>query len=447
MINTTITREVIGYRKSGAPIYLIAGAAPTLEEQRDELVKSAQAIVDGAKAAGRDLSGEEVTLVKGKIAEAKGLNAKIEIEADAKAAIAELGGMAPGANGSKSRRVGADKDDNDAPAKSLGAHFVKSGAYDQLVAVKGHRGATVASTEYKASTDSQFTGGPTGIYGDVLTEVDRTVVPAVRRRLTVADLLGKGTISGQAITYFVEGALEGNFGFVAESGTKPQMHFVDPTVVTDALKEIAGWIRVHDNMIEDLDFVVTEINQRLLYQLGLFEEDALLNGAGTGSTLLGILNRSGIQTETAADNTDNADAIFRALTKVSTGSGMDADAIVINPLDYQDLRLSKDANGQYFGGGFFSGPYGNGAVVIEPPLWGRTTVVTPAVAAGTVLVGAFAQAATLYRKGGVRVESTNSNQDDFIKDLVTIRAKERVALAVRKPAGFVEVTLSAADPA
>jgi hypothetical protein len=53
----------------------------------------------------------------------------------------------------------------------------------------------------------------------------------------------------------------------------------------------------------------------------------------------------------------------------------------------------------------------------------------------------FAQGATVYRKGGVRVESTNSHDDDFTSNLVTVRAEERLALAVRYPAGFCQVTL------
>src|SRR5690606_5969633 len=100
-------------------------------------------------------------------------------------------------------------------------------------------------------------------------------------------------------------------------------------------------------------------------------------------------------TETAADNTDNADALYRAATKVSTATGLTADAIVINPADYEALRLRKDGNEQYYGGGFFTGPYGNGEADWQPPIWGRRTVVTPAVAAGTAVVGAFATAATV----------------------------------------------------
>lgn len=208
------------------------------------------------------------------------------------------------------------------------------------------------------------------------------------------------------------------------------------------MKKIAGWWDTSDEMIEDLPFMVSEINNRGLYLLALAEENQLLNGDGTGSNLQGILLRSGIQTVTQAVSPDSAqDAIFRAITAVQTATGLSADAILINPADYQALRLAKDSNGQYFGGGYFYGEYGVGGVVQTPPLWGKTTIVTAAVPAKTVVVGALKAAASVYRKGGIRVESTNSDLGKFTKDITTTRIEERLALAVRIPSAIVKVTL------
>ena len=53
---------------------------------------------------------------------------------------------------------------------------------------------------------------------------------------------------------------------------------------------------------------------------------------------------------------------------------------------------------------------------------------------------AFGQAAQVFRKGGIRVEASNSHSDFFIKNLVAIRAEERLALAVYRPGAFGEVT-------
>ena len=269
--------------------------------------------------------------------------------------------------------------------------------------------------------------------------------------MTVRDLLSQGQMDGNTLEYVKETGFTNNAGMVAEGGAKPQLHMTDPTTATDALKKIAGFLKFTDENVEDFPFWVSEINNRGLYLLALAEENQLLNGAGTGSTVKGLLNRSGIQTETAASVTaagdDNADAIFRAMTKVQTATGLAADGIIINPTDYQNLRLRKDGNDQYYGGGFFAGQYGNDGFAMQPPVWGLRTVVSAAVSAGTVVVGAFEAATTVYRKGGVRVESTNSHASDFTSNLITTRIEERVALAVRIPAAIVAVTLDDSAPA
>lgn len=406
-----------------------------LQEQRNTLHAKAKGILDTAEAESRDLSDAETTEFDQVNGQIRSLDERISGLADDERRTRDseetfrtlLGG------------------DTAAPVtRSLGEHFAQH-AGQQMLAARGVQGASVSAPEFRANTDTQVTSG--SVYAPVLTTYDRTIVNAVRQRLVLADLLGSGTLTGNAISYFVEGALEGAVATVAEAGVKPQLHLVDPTMATDALKKVAGWIKVSDEMIDDLDFIMSEINNRLVYNLSLFEEAQLLNGAGTGSTIKGILNRSGIQTEArgnGASGDSAADTIFRAITKVQTGSGLAADGLIIHPADYQSLRLAKDANNQYYGGGFFAGPYGNGSVMEQPPVWGLRTVVSPAIDAGTVLVGAFQQAATVYRKGGVRVESTNSHASDFTSNLVTIRVEERVALAVRMPSAFVTTTITAA---
>jgi len=403
-----------------------------MHQKRAAALAAAQAIVEGAKASVRSMTDDEKSQVEVHLKEVDELDVLIKAADGDQARLARLAELTPDA------KSGQHTPEQHEIARTLGDHFVKyAGA--RLAEIRGVKGASVSAPEWtKAASDNQVIGSG---FSPVLTQVDRTIIQGVRPRLVVADLLGSGTISGNAISYFVEAALEGAFTTVAEAGAKPQLHVVDPTTVTDALKKIAGFVKFTDEMTEDLDFYVSEINGRLLYELSKFEEAQILDGLGTGSTLLGLLRRSGIQTETGATIIDNADAVFRSMTKVSTGSGLDADGIVINPIDYQAFRLKKDTNLQYYGGGFFAAEYGNGTLTAQPPLWGLRTVVTPAITAGTVLVGAYSQAATIYRKGGVRVESTNSHASDFTSNLVTVRAEERLALAVRRPAGFVKLTL------
>ena len=73
-------------------------------------------------------------------------------------------------------------------------------------------------------------------------------------------------------------------------------------------------------------------------------------------------------------------------------------------------------------------------------LWGKPCAITPAITAGTALVGAFKLGAQYFMRQGMTIDMTNSDQDDFIKNLMTIRAEERLALAVYRPLAFCTVT-------
>lgn len=375
-----------------------------------------------------EITNEETEAIKALIADIDSLAAQIEKAEEQSELVEKIGALA---GDSDEQPAGGDE-----PAKSIGAHFVK----DMRKAKRSLKDTgTFVASEYKAAGDTHLGGSEDGPWGPIVTDVDREIVTPYRRPLLVADLFGAGAVSGNAITYPVFGSLEGETDEVDEAGQKPQVHVEDPEWVTDVLSEIAGFIKISDNMAEDLAYVVSEISGTLMYDLQAKEEDRLLNGTGTGGRLLGVLNRDGIN-EITAGGDSNPDRIYLGISQIAQASPFTADGIVINPEDYEAIRLSKDANGQYFGGGFFTGQYGNGGIAEEPPLWGRRTVVTNAIAQGTVLVGAFAQS-KIFRKGGIKVESTNSHQDDFTNDRITIRARERLGLQVKYPAAFSVVSL------
>lgn len=385
--------------------------------------KAAQSIL----AKGMDnITEKEQEALKQHYAEAKKLQERIDLFKEAGEGLDKLAGT------SKTEHKGVE-------AKTLGDFYVKS-LQEKGLSVLATKGGLFSTPEFKANTDTHVAGGDG--YAPFLTQTDQNGVWPYERPLVIADLFAAGTMSGTTIKYPVYGSLEGNATTVKEGEQKPQIHMPEPTWTSDSLHEIAAWWKITDDMAEDLPFVVSEINQHAQYNLKLQEEIQLLSGNGTDPNLNGILNR-GIQTKAQAADSD-PDRIFAATTDIATATGFSADAVVINPADYQAIRLSKDANGQYFGGGFFAGQYGNGGILQNPPLWGLRTVVTEAMTKGIVLVGAFKAGGTIYRKGGLTVESTNSHENDFTNDKITFRVKERLALQVKYPKAFVKVTLGKA---
>lgn len=263
------------------------------------------------------------------------------------------------------------------------------------------------------------------------------------RDLAVRQLFGQEQISvGNALNYFVLGAKEDNSApspkGVNEAAAKPQFHIVEGTV-TATLQKIAGWFYETDELLEDNAYLASALNNRGLYELDAAVEAYLL------TTLQSV---SGIGTDTYAHNGDvDPDTILDAIMSIKNDTRFNADAIIINPTDYAKLRELKTASGsnEYVGGGCFYGPHGNGPAAVQPGIWGLNTVVTPNIAAGTVLVGAFKQGATVVTKAGegARIEVFRGDHDDAIYNRVTVVVEERIALATRYPKAFVKITEAA----
>lgn len=419
---------------------------PTLMEKRDALIQDMRATADLAEKESRGLTEDEMQTLESKDAEVKDLNEQIQRASRAESIVKALG-EAP------------DREEQDEKATSIGEHFVKSAAVEGLANLKAHRRSQVVdSGEYKADMTRTKAPGDVNLVSTVgegwlQPQVDRNIVHQYNERPTVAGWLGSGQTDSTSIQYFVERPFDpttgGDFGFVGENEKKPGLTFPGYDPKTETLSKIAGWTKISDEMAEDTPFLVSEINNRLMYQLAMMEEGALLRGTGTGAAnnLLGLLNRSGIQKLDAATVGNNLDAIYHALTQVNTATGLQPDGMVMHPLDYQALRLVKDGNGQYLAGGPFMGQYGSGSAGLAAPIWGYTPIITTAVPQGTVLVGAARVASTVYRKGGIRVEASNYDGEDFTHNRFTILAEERLMLAVRQPAAFVNLTLAPAVPA
>ena len=379
---------------------------------------------------------------KDAIAEGEKLRGEIETvqteiaQAEKKAALLSM-------IGSKS---GEDDDTDGAPARSMGEHFVRHLKAHPVG--KGQR-FDVAAKAYNDPLAVGTIASPQ-VPRALVTDIDRNIVQEVLPETFLRSLFGSETISGNALTYFVEGSIESNtgsgqspYGFdvVDEGAAKPQVSFADPTPVTVALDKLAAIIKETDEYIDDAPFLASAINGRLLNYLRLREE----------AYLLAKLKAASITADTtswanSATASEIADLIFSKIQAVQSACGFAADAIVMHPKTWEILRLGKLTNGQYIGGGYFAD--GQGKQLWGVPVYCSTFAAAPVsgYAAGEIFVGAFKACGSVVSKGGTTVEATNTNTDDFEKNRMTIRAEERLALAVRRPAGFIKIVKAATDP-
>jgi len=333
-----------------------------------------------------------------------------------------------------------------ATRRTVGEQFVDALRSQAPNAGPGVRISAATEAKFSMATITEAGGGVGGVVPQYL---PGGPLPLLFRRLTVSDLLPQGSTTSASLIYVQETAVTNAAATVAEGASKPQS---DLTLaqVTEVVRKIATTAKISDEMINDVGYIQSYVNGRLVLFVQLAEEDQLLNGNGTAPNLRGILNRTGLTAAQAVATDTRVDAIFKEVTKIRTGAFLEPDAIVLHPTDWQSIRLLKDSNGQYYGGGPFGfASYGEGPQSAgdtsnlaggSDTLWGLRVVVTPAISQGTCLVGAFALSAQVYRRDGLRVEATNSNEDDFLRNLIAIRVEERLGLAVYRPAGFGTVT-------
>lgn len=334
---------------------------------------------------------------------------------------------------------------NDNKALSIGERFVKSESYRAQQGRKGSKRTMIL----EIGDECQFRSNPFNAATEGLTSIQKLPgVPGLldQQPLRIAALFAQGTTDGLTVRYIQEDSYTQAATAVAEGASKPAAD-LSVSEVDATVRKIAVYTKVTEEMADDFSQMQSYVNARLGYMVQALEDNHLLNGSGSSNQIKGILNFTGLQTVSGA--TSATDALARAIAYVRGANGagfVEPDAVIIHPLDYLNLKLTRDGNNQYQGGGPFFGQYGVGPYSNVGSIWGLPAVITTAIAQGTALTGAFKFAAQIFRRMGLTIESTNSDQDDFIKNLMTIRAEERLALACYKPAAFASVTSIPANP-
>jgi HK97 family phage major capsid protein len=322
--------------------------------------------------------------------------------------------------------------------KSLGQSVVDSDEVKALMANATKRGRATVSVK---AIISALTTDADGSAGDMLIpqRVDGIVAPPTRR-MTVRDLITPGRTAGNAIQFVKETGFTNNAATVTETaGTAKPQSDIKFDVVNTSVTTIAHYVKATKQILDDAPQLQSYIDGRLRYGLMYVEENQLLNGGGTGTDLNGIYTQASTYAApiapSAAGNLTKIDVIRLAILQAALAE-YPVTGIVMHPSDWTDIELTKTDQGQYL----FTNPQ-NGT---EPRLWRLPVVETQAMSIDRFLVGAFRLGAQLFDREDANVEISTEDQDNFIKNLVTIRAEERLALAVYRPEAFVKGTYTAA---
>lgn len=251
-----------------------------------------------------------------------------------------------------------------------------------------------------------------------------------RQALNIADLFGRIQIASNSYEFirYAYKTTESATGPapVAEGSAKPESNY-GGTIQTGTIKTMATWTKLTEQMIADDSNIVNFINDDMPYQLAKVIEYQILRGDGSSGNFSG-LNQSGnyhdyITGITFANDDTVIDLVLRVKSAMEA-AGVTNVMLLLNPSDWCKVLTAKNVNKDYLVPGIVDVP--------SKTIWGVPVVTNPFVEAGKFYLGNFAEAGKIVEREDLSIEM-DREQDDFTKNLMTLRVERRLDFAVMQP--------------
>lgn len=260
------------------------------------------------------------------------------------------------------------------------------------------------------------------------------------RNLTIRDVLPSSATDSNLVEFTRESAFTNNAGpQIAnspeeyENVTKPESAMTF-TLVNEPVSTLAHFIPASVQVLDDAPSLMSHINGRLMYGLKLKEETQLLSGSGSNHELNGLITQATAFVHSSSpERTNEIDIIRDAIRQAHVGE-YSPNFLVLNPVDWFDIEIRKvgTSDDRYV--------VGNPRSLSAPSLWSLPTVVTNSITAGTFLIGS-SQGAEIKDRQMAAVEMSREDSTNFQKNMITIRAEERLALCVYRTEAFITGSL------
>ena len=403
----------------------------TIYDELRDAIDGAKALTDLAVNENRDLGdGERDTLLDYQ-KKAETLGGRITAQREALALGERFGGFTVPAKAPAPMTVSGAPMVGQPELRSIAAHIARSGLVAQY---KSNRAPVAMEIETKAPIT--YPTIPTGT-GIMPAQEGPKLQPM---RPTVAALMGQATTDAGVVPYIeITPTPQASYAQPGPGTAKVET----PIVLAQKLspvETIATWVAVPDQLLEDLPALEGTLETILGQLLYLDEDRQLIKGAGTGGELQGITGLA-ISPPVAGNTATGAVAILSQYMALYQASGFLPTGIAIAPDAVAGLMTTQNALGTFLMPG---APFDRSPLPFR--VWGLETVVTPALASGEALVGAWATNSIVYRKRGLRVAMSPSHADYFIKNVTVIRVELRLAVVWFTPKAFGKVTGLATAP-
>lgn len=307
-------------------------------------------------------------------------------------------------------------------SETAGMEFVSSEAFKSLVSGQREKVRLEVKNTVLADATTTFPQQQPGI------------IPGSFAPLTLRQLIPTIQVSVNSVKSLRELAWTNAAAEVAQGAEKPEsaLTFEEYNV---PIETIAHWIKVSNQLLADAPAIASYIDTRLRDGLNQRVDRQLLLGDGVSPNLSGLTDAGNFTAFTATSGANLVESINAAKYN-RWAVGETVDTAVVNPADWAAMELAREGTGT---GAYL---YGAPGVSGNMSAFGVQIVISANMPAGQFLVGSLRSAATIYQRQGAVVEMGFVN-DDFTRNLVTIRAEERLGLAVDRPAAIMYGAITA----
>ena len=195
---------------------------------------------------------------------------------------------------------------------------------------------------------------------------------------------------------------------------------------------VAHYVTASRQVLADSPLLVEFINQVMLFGALKKFEDLVIAGNGTTDKVSGLLTQGTLYSPGAAHDSDMIGEMLASLTAL----GFTPNLLIMNARDYFNIISARDANHRYIAGGWSAASPTN--------LWGVLTVPTAALNAGTV-IGLDTSVVRVLDREEANLQVGYQN-DDFVKNQVSLVAELRGNLAVQNPDGVNVMNIANDSP-
>lgn len=254
--------------------------------------------------------------------------------------------------------------------------------------------------------------------------IDPSISAPVRAESDLRDYSNVASTNNRSLIYGELYDATGDAEWVPEGGLKPSYSAQVREVTVNAGK-VALTVKLTEETLTDLPQFVAEIRAEVLNRIGIAEEEGILYGSGTGGEIQGVFTNIPEFTLTglSVEKPNFFDAIVAAYTQIVSVSKLNfrPNLVRVNAIDLANMKLTKDANGQYL---FPPFSLANGELIT-----GLKIIPSTSIDQGEFIIGDF-NYLNIRDYIGLTIEFGWEN-DDFTKNLVTMIAEKRLLAYIK----------------